>query len=218
MSKKKVNVRKHKRKLPSGKEVWVKSHNREIDNPKIEESKKDDIENGDSKDLIDKEKYKCYYCDSKTSLKEVSSVERQLKNMDGEDQEFIYDELPNSSKPRKKPYTHLSDLGYQTLNICRGCFNQANTSQFRDNQKIEEWEDNKWVLDEIILREFRYLDEDDLNLLIDLDELDKFHSEVSREEFKQRANILETVGFIEKKGKGKFSLTEIGKKYIKNNL
>jgi hypothetical protein len=69
-NKRKVDVRGHKRELPSGKETWVKSHKREIDNPKLSENKKQEIKEEKSKNLI-----------AKTTPKaEVKRIEQEFYN------------------------------------------------------------------------------------------------------------------------------------------
>jgi hypothetical protein len=52
-NKRKVDVRGHKRELPSGKETWVKSHKREIDKPKLSENKKQEIKEEKAKNLLE---------------------------------------------------------------------------------------------------------------------------------------------------------------------
>jgi len=78
------------------------------------------------KSLKDKDpKFRCFYCSSSISMEDLKKVDRKLKKMDSEIQEFLQDLLPDSNLPREKPYTHLSDLGYEVLNICPKCFRNA---------------------------------------------------------------------------------------------
>lgn len=70
-------------------------------------------------------KFRCYYCLNLVELKELEAVDEKLEKMNSEMQEFLLDYLPSSKLPRKKPYIHMSDLGYNVLNICLSCFRIA---------------------------------------------------------------------------------------------
>lgn len=69
--------------------------------------------------------YSCYYCNDTINMEELLIVEDKFKRMDPEDHEFLLDNLPNSDHPRKPPFIHKSDLGYDVLNICIKCFKRA---------------------------------------------------------------------------------------------
>ncbi len=72
-----------------------------------------------------KEKYRCYYCNKKVDLEELKDVDLILKKMKEEYYEFLLDDLPKVCSPRKKPYIHLSELGYDVLNICKRCLQKV---------------------------------------------------------------------------------------------
>ncbi len=69
--------------------------------------------------------YNCYYCNETINLEELLKIDEKLKRIDPEDQEFLLDNLPSSNNPRERPFIHMSDLGYDVLNICRECFENA---------------------------------------------------------------------------------------------
>ena len=64
------------------------------------------------------EKYRCYYGGESVSIGELIRTDQILANMDGEEREFLMDSLPKSNNPRKAPYVHKSNLGYDVLNLC----------------------------------------------------------------------------------------------------
>ena len=67
----------------------------------------------------------CFYCTAAVNVEDLIKVDKNLKKMDPETQEFLLDNLPNSNKPRHSPFIHKSDLGYDVLNICFNCFKRA---------------------------------------------------------------------------------------------
>jgi len=69
--------------------------------------------------------YKCFYCNKYIGLKELREVDQILSSFDPEDHEFILDALPPINKPRTSPHLHMSNLGYEVLNMCRECFDKA---------------------------------------------------------------------------------------------
>jgi hypothetical protein len=70
--------------------------------------------------------YKCFYCGKVVSLPELLGVDDTSANMDEEELEFIYDELPKNNNPRVAPYLHKPvDKEYPILNICRYCISHA---------------------------------------------------------------------------------------------
>lgn len=66
-----------------------------------------------------KNSYKSWYSGKTVSKKELLEVDKILGKMDGEDREFLMDGFPKSKNPRKKPFVHKSDLGYEVLNISK---------------------------------------------------------------------------------------------------
>jgi hypothetical protein len=75
--------------------------------------------------LISIKPYKCFYCERTIALEELRKVEQQNDALHPEDVEFIYDCLPQPSNPRKKPYIHLGDAGFEILNLCEKCWIKA---------------------------------------------------------------------------------------------
>lgn len=69
--------------------------------------------------------YNCYYCNETINLEELLRIDENLKRMNPENQEFLLDNLPSSNNPRKAPFIHKCDLGYDVLNICIECFKKA---------------------------------------------------------------------------------------------
>lgn len=69
--------------------------------------------------------YNCYYCNEIINLEDLLKIDEKLKNMEPENQEFLLDNLPRSNYLREPPFIHKSDLGYDVLNICRECFENA---------------------------------------------------------------------------------------------
>lgn len=69
--------------------------------------------------------YNCYYCSETVNLEEILKIDKKLKRMAPEKQEFLLDNLPSSSNPREPPFIHECDLGYDVLNICIECFKNA---------------------------------------------------------------------------------------------
>ena len=80
----------------------------------------------------DSQRYNCYSCDGFCTLDELLKVDNKLKKMDPEEHEFLLDELKKSNGIRKIPFTHMSDLGYEVLNICPTCYIRAKHVLFRD--------------------------------------------------------------------------------------
>lgn len=69
--------------------------------------------------------YYCYYCNNPVILEALLKIDEKLKKLDPEDHEYILDNLPKSGNLRVAPFIHKSDLGYEVLNICTECFNNA---------------------------------------------------------------------------------------------
>jgi hypothetical protein len=70
-------------------------------------------------------KYRCFFCNSQIKLLELQKVDMELEETSSEHQELILDHLPKSENPRKKPFTHKSNYGYEVLNICKKCYERA---------------------------------------------------------------------------------------------
>ena len=70
-------------------------------------------------------KYRCFFCNFQIKLSELQKIDMKLKEISSEHQELILDHLPKSENPRKKPFTHKSNYGYDVLNICKKCYEQA---------------------------------------------------------------------------------------------
>ncbi|KKL98385.1 hypothetical protein LCGC14_1824920 [marine sediment metagenome] len=68
---------------------------------------------------LKKESYKSWYSGKTISKKELLETDKILGNMEGEDREFLMDGFPKSKRPRKKPFIHKSNLGYDVLNISK---------------------------------------------------------------------------------------------------
>ena len=74
---------------------------------------------------INSTRYCCFFCNSLAKLSELQKVDNILKETSSEHQELILDHLSNSRNPRKKPFIHKSNYGYEVLNICKNCYEQA---------------------------------------------------------------------------------------------
>lgn len=62
---------------------------------------------------------KCYYCNRNVKLKELLYVDNELNNMHIDVYEELMYELDDPEKPKQDPYVHMSDLGYEVLNMCK---------------------------------------------------------------------------------------------------
>lgn len=69
----------------------------------------------------------CVYCEKEIGLEELLQVDLSVKNMDSEEAEFIWDQLPEVPLNKRKieKFLHMSDLGYKVLNICMECYQGA---------------------------------------------------------------------------------------------
>ncbi len=67
--------------------------------------------------------YKCAYCGQKVTRQDLLKVDQKASEMDGEDLEFVYDQLPKRIGSLGE-YVHDSN-GAKTYNICPTCFNRA---------------------------------------------------------------------------------------------
>lgn len=111
MQNRKKNVKAHKRNDPRiNKKVDVSSYDRKQQYKQYKNLSKI------SKPL---EKYRCYYCGEPVSIGELIQTDQIISNMEGEEREFFMDSLPKSNNPRKAPYVHKSNLGYNVLNMCK---------------------------------------------------------------------------------------------------
>lgn len=74
-----------------------------------------------------KKLFKCFYCNKEVTLEELRNVDEEIKEQEAEILEEIYDLLPkfDNIEDRKPPYTHISDLKYAVLNICKTCWDNA---------------------------------------------------------------------------------------------
>ena len=124
MKNKKVNVKGHKRYDPRlGKKVDVGSYDR---NQRFNQYKK--LSNSQKTSQL-----KCFYCGDNVSIEELLQSDQTLGDMEGEDREFLTDSFPKTKNPRKAPFVHKSDLGYDVLNICKSCFKKAYNKLFEEN-------------------------------------------------------------------------------------
>ena len=69
--------------------------------------------------------YKCYYCGDVIPLNDLLNVDKRLDQMDGEIHEFVLDSLPESTRAKESPFLHHCKYGYEVLNICNRCIEQA---------------------------------------------------------------------------------------------
>ena len=69
--------------------------------------------------------FKSFYSGSSVTKSELLQVDKMMGKMDSEDREYLMDELPKSKNPRKKPFVHMSDLGYDVLNMSKYDFKKA---------------------------------------------------------------------------------------------
>ena len=69
----------------------------------------------------------CIYCGKKVKINKLLQVDLSVKNMDSEEVEFIWDQLPEIPLDKRKieKFLHMSDLGYKILNICMDCYQKA---------------------------------------------------------------------------------------------
>jgi len=110
--KRKITIDQYNRKR-FGKPEVVRSHERKLNQISPEHIKS--LEN-QAKNRND---HKCYYCGKTVEEKELLRVDQVLGEMEGEEREFLLDDLPQSDNPREQPFVHKSDLGYDVLNICK---------------------------------------------------------------------------------------------------
>ena len=69
----------------------------------------------------------CIYCGKNVDISELLQVDLSVKNMDSEEVEFIWDQLPEIPLDKRKieKFLHISDLGYKVLNISMDCYQKA---------------------------------------------------------------------------------------------
>ncbi|HUS49694.1 MAG TPA: hypothetical protein VMZ91_05985 [Candidatus Paceibacterota bacterium] len=101
---------------------------------------------------------RCFYCGKDVNIGELRQIDKKLGKMEGEDREFLMDNFPKTTNPRKKPYVHKSDLGYDVLNICEDHLSRTfNDSDLDVDRLIEERESTykklSWVDNKIALKE-----------------------------------------------------------------
>lgn len=109
MAKKNIKVKAHSRKHPTkNKRVEVDSYSR---NQRYRQYK--NLTKGSRIPEL-----KCFYCGDTVSIGEAIQSDNEFARMEGEDREFLLDSLPKSNNPRKAPFVHKSDFGFDVLNIC----------------------------------------------------------------------------------------------------
>lgn len=102
----------------------------------------------------DKVEYRGFYTGKPVGIGELMRVDQTLANMSEDDREWIMDSLPQSKNPRKAPYIHKSNLGYNVLNITnediQGFDPDIDYNRLTDERdslyKKLEWVDNKIAL------------------------------------------------------------------------
>ena len=69
----------------------------------------------------------CVYCGKKVKINELLQVDLSVKNMDSEQAEFIWDQLPKIGMDKRniKKFSHMTDLGFKVLNVCMDCYQKA---------------------------------------------------------------------------------------------
>ncbi len=77
--------------------------------------------------------YYCFNCNGQVILEDLLEIDKKLGKLNPEDHEFLLDELPNSNNPRRFPFIHKCNLGYDVLNICKSCFKNAYNKLFEEN-------------------------------------------------------------------------------------
>lgn len=68
--------------------------------------------------------HKCAYCGQKVTYQDLLKVDQKASEMDGEDLEFVYDQLPELVGVDGF-YTHIAKNNMKTMNICLSCFDRA---------------------------------------------------------------------------------------------
>ena len=69
----------------------------------------------------------CIYCKKKVGLKELVEMDSIIRDLDSEEAEFIWDQLPEIAMDERDQdkFLHMSDLGYKVLNVCMDCYQKA---------------------------------------------------------------------------------------------
>ncbi len=70
------------------------------------------------------------FCKKKTDLNQLLQVDFLVQDINSEELEFIWDQLPDISMEERKneKFSHITDLGYKVLNVCMKCYQKALSS------------------------------------------------------------------------------------------